>query len=270
MSKKTPGQNKGLITTKCTECGNIIDCPAKFEGKTAKCPKCGRRFIVSVYRPESISKGPIKPRVMDVQPVPVEQARSTCGLAIASLALGVIACSTSWVPFLGGLAIPTALIGIFFGIAGGVVSLTTRRTDGYLAGCGIFVCVTAVVVFIFAQGWFAAEVDRRTGPIDNPQAAALAQKEDPTAWHGSDIWATVEVIDGEIYIENQNSYAWSEVCVTVNGDFVYKTSMIPGREISKIPVNWFKDPDGNGGLSLADYDDLDMLIETKSGDCWIR
>lgn len=265
--EKTPGQKDGLMTTRCAECKAIFDCLVKFDGKFAKCPKCGERFTVSMYRPQSSPKPPIKPKSMVIRPDRDQPTQTICGLGIASIAMGVVACVTCWVPLVGGVSIPVAILGIFFGIAGGVVAMATKRTDGYLAGCGVFVCLTAVVVFTFAQAWFDAEVDR----VTNELKSQFSLSDDAAGWQDSDILATAKVIDGEICVTNGNSYAWSDVCITLNGDYIYKASMIPGRAVSRIPIYRFKASSGDGGmLSLADYDDLDMLIETKTGDCWIR
>jgi hypothetical protein len=250
--EKTPGQNEGLITTKCPGCGRMIDCPVRFIDRLAKCPGCQKRFTVSIYSPESVSKPKAKAEVLSAMTASVCQNKSMCGLSIASLALGVIACSTCWVPILGGLAIPTAMIGIFFGVAGWVVAVATKRTDGYLAGCGVFVCLTAVVVFVFAQAWFAAEVDKLTTDLAD-----------------DDITASVRVDDGVVYVSNDDSNAWTDVTVTVCDDFSYHSTMFPGRTVSEIPARWFRNKEGRS-LTLADYEDLDILIESDNGSTWVR
>lgn len=255
--EKTPGQKEGLMTTRCSECKAIFDCLVKFDGKFARCPKCGEQFQVSVYLPQSSPKPPIKPKHLRGQPDSDQPTQTLCGLGIASIALGVVACVTCWIPLVGGVSVPVALLGIFFGIAGGVVAMTTKRNDGYLAGCGVFVCLTAVVVFVFAQAWFSAEVDK----IMNVDFKPMMQK--------NNINASLEFDEGFFYVVNDNSHAWTGVKMTANGEYFCDVSMIPGRDRFKVEDWRFIDGDGIA-MNSGDYEDVDILIETDNGDCWIR
>ncbi len=250
--KKATDKNASLITVKCDGCGGVFDCPARFAGKRVKCPKCGESFTASEHRPESISKPPAKPKTLAVRPAADKHSSSVCGLAVASLALGVIACVTCWVPIVGGVCVPVALMGIFFGISGGVVSIATKKTDGYLAGCGIFVCLTALCVFMAVTGWVSMEADRLAGEISG----------------GDSIVAEVRT-DGEtVFVTNGQANAWFDVTMTV-GEYVYRCGMLPGRETTEIRASSFRDKDG-GRLDLNDFDDLDIYIECDQGKTWAR
>jgi hypothetical protein len=76
----------------------------------------------------------------------VTQTKTTSGLGIAALVLGLIACLGCWIPFIGLLSIPFAAFGIFFGGLGIIVGALTKRSYIGLPVAGTLVSLTAVVV----------------------------------------------------------------------------------------------------------------------------
>jgi len=82
----------------------------------------------------------------------VTQTKTTSGLGIAALVLGLVACLGCWIPFAGLLSIPFAAFGIFFGVLGIIISKITRRSYIGLPVAGTLVSITAAIVAVAITG----------------------------------------------------------------------------------------------------------------------
>jgi hypothetical protein len=72
--------------------------------------------------------------MIEGQQIEVRQ-RSSNGIGTASLVLGILACLVCWIPFLGILGIPVAIIGIVLAVIGFLIGLLRRSsTGGAVAG----------------------------------------------------------------------------------------------------------------------------------------
>jgi hypothetical protein len=81
--------------------------------------------------------------------------------------------------------------------------------------------------------------------------------------------ASMALIDGRLVLTNDNSFAWFDVTMTINGEYKWQTSMVPGREVIDMPPWRFKNESGSRFV-MADNDDLDMHIETSYGSFYVR
>ncbi|MBU0534125.1 MAG: DUF4190 domain-containing protein [Candidatus Omnitrophica bacterium] len=70
---------------------------------------------------------------------------ASIGLGVASLVLGILACLTCWIPFLGILGIPLALIGILLGAIGVLVGFVQKTGKG-LPFSGIIVSIVSIII----------------------------------------------------------------------------------------------------------------------------
>lgn len=92
-----------------------------------------------------------------VQAYPTPVVIVTNGCATASLVLGILALLSSWIPLVGVIAWPLALIGLplgFVGInkaRGGAPGNGTAVAGAILSGLALIVCVLYVVVFAGAM-----------------------------------------------------------------------------------------------------------------------
>jgi hypothetical protein len=69
------------------------------------------------------------------------------GLGLAALILGVFALLLSWVPVIGLLSLPVALIGL---VLGGIGLLTAIKSKSFgMPGAGVFVCVLSFVIQMY-------------------------------------------------------------------------------------------------------------------------
>lgn len=120
----------------CENCGRAI-------GKLERA--CLYKQRVVCEQCNQILRHPVSTRKTD-------QTKSISGLGIAALVLGIIACLTCWIPYVGAVSLPLAIIGFIFGVIGTIVSLMTRRSYTGLPAAGAFVSLAAAVIFLVVTG----------------------------------------------------------------------------------------------------------------------
>jgi hypothetical protein len=148
---------------KCTKCQRIIEMretPCVFKGKVV-CLRCdgllrGTGKVVPVTPPVPVQK----PVVIDTP-----KRRRISGFGIAALALGILACLTCLIPFLGILVIPMAGIGLILGIIGIIAAVVTKKTHASMPIAGSVVCALAIGLAIFMTGAMATANDAQQARV---------------------------------------------------------------------------------------------------------
>lgn len=90
-------------------------------------------------------------------PTPQDQKRRS-GLGAAALVLGLLAMLFGWIPVLGLVMIPPALLAVLLGILGFVVAVVTGRTGKALPFIGTVVAAFALLIPPAATALFALSV----------------------------------------------------------------------------------------------------------------
>lgn len=80
--------------------------------------------------------------------VNLRERRAINGLGVAALVLGIIASLTCWIPIVGLLGIPLAVIGIILGIIGFLIALIGRKSGVGMSVSGCIVCIVAIVIAV--------------------------------------------------------------------------------------------------------------------------
>ena len=140
----------------CPHCRQPLEAPPELLGQVIDCPSC---------------KGSIQIRKPGVRPAPqaalqnvtVEIRRGPNPLGIAALVMGIIASLTCWIPVVGLLSIPVALIGLLLGIVGFIVAAASKKTGFAFPLSGVLVCVLSVFIALAAtRGCAKAAAEART------------------------------------------------------------------------------------------------------------
>ncbi len=92
--------------------------------------------------------------------VQVHGVKSVNGLGVAALVLGIGAASVCWIPLVGVIAVPTAVLGLLFGVIGLMASLVGGKSG---AGLPISGCVVCAVALILGIGAFHIGSDAMSG-----------------------------------------------------------------------------------------------------------
>ena len=164
-----------MIKFKCSECGKNLRVKDNAAGKRGKCPQCGAVLHVPAAEsrvpfdePESVPAAPpVQPSPAAPQPVApqpahitvnVKGAKATSGFGIAALVLGILACLTCWIPFVGMLSIPISVLGILFGVIGFLISAVGRRSGIGMPVAGTVVCIVAIMIAVASTGGTTAAI----------------------------------------------------------------------------------------------------------------
>jgi hypothetical protein len=104
----------------------------------------------------------------------VSPLRDVSGFGIASIVLGIVACTACWIPFVGCLSLPLSFFGLIFGVIGVIVSVTGKKSHVGLPAAGATVCIIAILMVVLVTGGLTAVIDKAmknspsTGPTSYP------------------------------------------------------------------------------------------------------
>jgi hypothetical protein len=122
-----------------------------------------------------------------IAPVPLQQViqvavperQRTNPVGVAALVLGILAALIAWVPFLGLLAIPLALLGALLGAIGLLYGLISRRGKVLTSAIGLGLSIGSAVLSVVMTGTTANrisdamnEVERQANQSARPAIAA--------------------------------------------------------------------------------------------------
>jgi hypothetical protein len=92
--------------------------------------------------------------------------KATSGFGVAALVLGILACLTCWIPFVGILSIPLSALGILFGVIGILVSAVGRRSGIEMPVAGSIVCIVALAIAVASTGGTSAAINQALHDAD--------------------------------------------------------------------------------------------------------
>ncbi len=161
-----------MIKFNCSKCGEGMEAPNSLYDDVLSCPKCNNDEVVKPSKPAA--SPPIIPIKKDVAQKNVP-AKSTSGLGVASLVMGIIACLISIVPVLGIFGIPIAVIGIIIGFVGFLIALIGRKAKLGFPVSGIFVSILAIFVSVFTTLMTAKSIEAIVENIDSNINSALEE-----------------------------------------------------------------------------------------------
>lgn len=109
--------------------------------------------------------------------------KSTSGLAVAGLVLGLIALLSCWIPLFNVVTTPLAILGLVFAIIGIVATAPAKPKGGRgIAIAGTVLCAISLVVFMAMYGGAAASVnDTSSDSSSSSQASATAEDTQDTS-----------------------------------------------------------------------------------------
>ena len=196
IGQKGRAMGEQYIALTCTSCGKQIKAPAAMAGKKGKC-KCGAILsipdaveteLVSIPQNAEEPQSNVKPiPAANTLPRPPQQLqahqkppevtvnvpemtmnvkgiKSTNGLGIAALVLGVLAAILCWIPLVGIISIPLAILGLVFGGIGFLIALIGRKSGVGMPISGSIVCIVALVIAIMMTGATVSAIDQAFTP----------------------------------------------------------------------------------------------------------
>lgn len=111
------------------------------------------------------------------------QPKTSSGMAIAGLVLGILAILGSFLPIINNISFFLALIGGVFAIIAFVGAMRGKHTAKGMSIAGIVLAVVSIVVVLATQSMYSAALDSASKSItegDKPVSASSASSEDET------------------------------------------------------------------------------------------
>lgn len=132
----------------CPHCQQTLVCRKELSGKMITCPSCSSNF----QAPKLIAQAVTSNSVLSNQSNNNE--RNVSPMGIASLVLGIIACITCWIPFLGLFSIPVSGLGLLFGLIGLLMSLIGKKHGLAFPISGSIICTIAISIALLSTGGY--------------------------------------------------------------------------------------------------------------------
>lgn len=105
--------------------------------------------------------------------------KSTSGLAVAGLVLGLIALLSCWIPFFNVVTTSLAILGLVFAIIGIVATAPAKPKGGRgIAIAGTVLCAISLVVFMAMYGGAAASVGAASSDASSNAAVSASDDSD--------------------------------------------------------------------------------------------
>ncbi len=110
------------------------------------------------------------------------EKKSTSGLAVAGLVLGLIALLSCWIPFFNVATTPLAILGLVFAIIGIVATAPSKPKGGRgIAIAGTVLCAISLVVFLAMYGGAAASVSGSDDSGSSSTETSATQDDDSSS-----------------------------------------------------------------------------------------
>lgn len=184
-------------------------------------------------------------------------------LGIISLIIGVIAILIGWIPFVGLLAIPFAIIGLFFAGFATLISLFKGLNGIAMPLLGGGICIIGCVLPIISTGGTSAAIKKADYEVSHKMEKARGDIADAQKRHKQ-----VENQEKDLYIANslrlydlEAKYMSSILDGRIPG-VVFKIKNIGDKSLDKIEVTvYFKDSNGS---VIAEEDYFPVLVSEYS------
>ena len=142
----------------CGQCGQSLEVPQEMAGQTVDCPNCHSSISIPAWVPPACAP-PAAAATAGVPPLPVPP-RTTSGLAVASLVLGILGLLLGWLCC--GLALPVLAI-----VFGHIAYAQINAKPAVLTGKGLavagfvlgYISMALTLIVVLLVGMFVALAD---------------------------------------------------------------------------------------------------------------
>lgn len=135
----------------CPKCSQPIEVDDSYAGQTGNCPSCGE--LVAIPAPSSPVLQPAAAAISQDATVTVTTKNTTAlTMGIIAIVLGVFGLLIGWIPFLGLLAVPVAVIGGFLALIGLILAALKKFKGWSMPLLGGLVCLLALLISFCSTG----------------------------------------------------------------------------------------------------------------------
>lgn len=180
-------------------------------------------------------------------------------LGIVGVVMGAIALVFGWMPYLGLLSIPVAVIGGVFAFIGLVISLFKHLQGLGVPVIGLCVCVVAVLVPIFSTGGASKAISAQ---MDEYNRAASEETEKREAKESQEELEKYSYIDQGLQLYDVSAEYKDSLLDGEVAGVLFKIKNVGDRSLDEVEVTvYFKDSEGN---VIAEEDYHPVLVTEYS------
>lgn len=167
-------------------------------------------------------------------------------LGIIAVVVGVLSLLVGWIPFLGLLAIPTAIIGFLLAGIGVVIALFKGAKGIGMPLLGGVICVAALLLPIFSTGGTTAAISEAIDETSaQMQALEQERKEAETKADTAEIEEKATYIQNHIVLYDVGAKYWDSVLNGKVPGVLFKLRNTGERQLGMVEVTvFFKDKTG--------------------------
>jgi hypothetical protein len=150
-----------MISFRCPKCNNSNNVEDYAAGTSVPCASCGNICTVPQQQTTTVN-------VQVVSPV-----RGTSVLGIVSIVFGAVALLSAWIPFIGCVGVPLAIVGCILGVLGLVLALSGKKSGIGLPIAGLAISAAAIILVFVVTGGTAKFI----GNVANSTMYSTAKSE---------------------------------------------------------------------------------------------
>ena len=155
-------------------------------------------------------------------------SKSTSGMAIAGLVLGILAAVSSWIPIINNFSFILAVIGLVFAIVGVVGTVRGKKAGKGIAIAALVINLVAAGIVLAMQSAMSAAIDDATSGLVSTEDVTVQQQE------GTDADAGADSADQQAYAISDVQMTGDEFSVTISGTFTNNSD----AEVSYVQVSY--------------------------------
>ena len=155
-------------------------------------------------------------------------SKSTSGMAIAGLVLGILAAVSSWIPIINNFSFILAVIGLVFAIVGVVGTVRGKKAGKGIAIAALAINLVAAGIVLAMQSAMSAAIDDATSGLVSTEDVTVQQQE------GTDTDAGAESADQQAYAIADVQMTGDDYSVTISGTFTNNSD----AEVSYVQVSY--------------------------------
>ncbi len=130
---------------------------------------------------QQVNAASTQPSPMQQPPTQNVQTKSTSGMGIASLVLGILAILTSFLPFINNGSFVLALLGLIFAVVGIVATKNGKKGGRGIAIAGLVLNILSLVIVLATQSMYGAAIDKATEELKTGEKPVAATTQGQSA-----------------------------------------------------------------------------------------
>lgn len=246
----------------CPKCSQPIEVDDSYAGQTGNCPTCAE--LVVIPTPSSPVLQPAVAAISQNATVTITTKNTTAlTMGIIAIVLGVFGLLVAWIPFLGLLAVPLAIIGGFLALIGLILAALKKFKGWSMPLLGGLVCLLTLLVSFCSTGSTTALITE--GAKEVSKAAEKSNNAEKIEKADSEV-AAKEYIANSLDLYDVEAKYFDSVLDGKVAGVLFKIKNKGDKSLDQVEVKcYFLDASGNR-ISEEDFYPVNVSTYSFGGD----